>query len=52
MINIAITCLILALIAAVLGFGGIASVAVNFAYILGAVGLILFLVSALTGRRA
>ncbi|MDP0491782.1 MAG: DUF1328 family protein [Verrucomicrobiota bacterium JB023] len=51
MIRLAIICLILALVAAALGFGGIAGVAVNFAYILGAVALILFIVGAVSGKR-
>jgi len=51
MISWAITCLIIALIAAVLGFSGIAGTAVNIAWILFVVGIILAVVFALMGRR-
>ncbi|QLQ31679.1 MAG: DUF1328 domain-containing protein [Candidatus Thiothrix singaporensis] len=44
MINWSITFLIIALIAAVLGFSGIAGTAVNIAWILFVVGLVLSLV--------
>jgi uncharacterized membrane protein YtjA (UPF0391 family) len=52
MIGWAATFLIVALIAAVLGFTGIAGVATNIAWILFVVGLILAVVFALVGRRA
>lgn len=52
MINWSITFLIIALIAAVLGFSGIAGTAVNIAWILFVVGLVLSLVFYVTGRRA
>jgi uncharacterized membrane protein YtjA (UPF0391 family) len=48
----AATFLIVALVAAVLGFTGIAGVATNIAWILFVVGLILAVVFALFGRRA
>ncbi len=55
MLNWAITFLVIALIAAVLGFGGIAGTAVELAKIVFYVAIILFLVSlvysAVTGRR-
>ncbi len=51
MIGWAITFIVLALIAAVLGFSGIAEVAVNLAVILFLVGIVLVVLSALTGRR-
>lgn len=51
MINWSITFLIIALIAAVLGFSGIAGTAVNIAWILFVVGLVLSLVFYITGRR-
>ena len=51
MIGYAVTFLILALIAAFLGFSGIAGVATNIAWILFVVGLILAIVLALAGRR-
>lgn len=51
MIGWAATFLIIALIAAVLGFSGVAGVATNIAWILFVVGLILALVFALAGRR-
>jgi uncharacterized membrane protein YtjA (UPF0391 family) len=45
----ALTFLIIALIAAVLGFGGIASFAVEIAKIVFVVALVLFLISAVVG---
>ena len=51
MISWAITFLIIAIIAAVLGFGGIAGTAVGIAKILFFVFLILFIISFLMGRR-
>ena len=52
MINWAITFLVIALIAAVLGFGGIAGTAVGLAKILFFVFIVLFIVSYLMGRRS
>jgi uncharacterized membrane protein YtjA (UPF0391 family) len=49
MLNWALTFLIVALIAAVFGFGGIAADAAWIAQVLFVVFLVLFLVSALTG---
>lgn len=51
MLSWAITFLLIALIAAVLGFGGIAGTAVGFAKILFAVFLVLFVVALVMGRR-
>ena len=51
MIGWAVTFLIVAIIAGVLGFSGIAGTAVQIAWILFVVGLILALVFFLTGRR-
>lgn len=55
MLNWAITFLVVALIAAVLGFGGIAGVAVELAKIVFFVAIVLFLISLVygmtTGRR-
>jgi uncharacterized membrane protein YtjA (UPF0391 family) len=51
MISWAITFFIIALIAAVLGFSGIAGTAVNIAWILTVVGLILAIVFFFMGRR-
>ena len=51
MIGYAITFLVIALVAAVLGFTGIAGVATNIAWILFVVGLIVAIVFALAGRR-
>jgi uncharacterized membrane protein YtjA (UPF0391 family) len=51
MISWAITFLIIALIAAVLGFTGIAGTAVHIAWILVVVGVVLALVFGLLGRR-
>ena len=49
MLNLVVTLLIIALIAAVLGFGGIAGAAVGIAKIVFFVALILFLVGAIAG---
>jgi uncharacterized membrane protein YtjA (UPF0391 family) len=51
MIAWAATFLVIALIAAVLGFTGIAGLATNIAWILFVVGLVLAIVFALLGRR-
>ena len=49
MLNLVITLLIIALIAGVLGFGGIAATAVGLAKIIFFVALVLFLVSLIFG---
>jgi uncharacterized membrane protein YtjA (UPF0391 family) len=49
MLNLAVTLLIIALIAAVLGFGGIAVVSVQLAKIVFFVALLLFLIAAIYG---
>jgi uncharacterized membrane protein YtjA (UPF0391 family) len=49
MLNLVVTLLIIALIAAVLGFGGIASAAVNIAQVVFFVALLLFLIAAVAG---
>jgi len=49
MLNLVITLLIIALIAGVLGFGGIAGAAVSIAKIVFFVALVLFLISLLAG---
>jgi len=51
MISWAVTFLIIAVIAAVLGFTGIAGTAVHIAWILVVVGVVLAIVFALMGRR-
>jgi uncharacterized membrane protein YtjA (UPF0391 family) len=51
MISLAVTFLIIAIIAAVFGFSGIAGTATNIAWILFVVGLILALVTFVLGRR-
>lgn len=51
MISWAITFLVIALIAAMLGFSGIAGTAVNIAWILVVVGVVLALVFGVMGRR-
>ncbi|MBO0904476.1 DUF1328 domain-containing protein [Jiella sonneratiae] len=51
MIGWAITFLIVALIAAVLGFGGIAGTAVGIAKIIFFVAIVLFVLSLIFGRR-
>lgn len=52
MFNWAIIFLVIALIAAVFGFSGIAGAATNIAWILFVVGLVLALVFFVTGRRS
>jgi len=49
MLNLVVTLLIIALIAAVLGFGGIAGTAVELAKIVFFIALVLFLVAAVAG---
>jgi len=51
MLHYAIVFLIVALIAGVLGFGGVAGTSAWIAQVLFGVFLVLFLVSLLTGRR-
>ena len=51
MISWAVTFLVIALIAAVLGFSGITGTAVNIAWILVVVGIVLALVFGVLGRR-
>jgi uncharacterized membrane protein YtjA (UPF0391 family) len=51
MLGYAITFLIVALVAAALGFGGIAGVSVEIARILFVVFLVLFVVTLIFGRR-
>jgi uncharacterized membrane protein YtjA (UPF0391 family) len=51
MFNWAVTFLIIAIIAGVFGFGGIAGVSVEFAKIAFVVGLVLAIVFLLLGRR-
>lgn len=51
MISLAITFLVIAIIAAIFGFSGIAGTATNIAWILFVVGLILALVMFVLGRR-
>jgi len=49
MLGWALTFLVIALVAALLGFGGIAGTAVGIAKIIFFVAIILFLISAVTG---
>lgn len=51
MIGWAVTFLIIAIVAGIFGFSGIAGTAVNIAWILFVVGLILAVVFAVMGRR-
>jgi uncharacterized membrane protein YtjA (UPF0391 family) len=51
MISWAVTFLVIALIAAVLGFSGVAGTAVNLAWICAIIGIILALVFGVLGRR-
>ena len=49
MLNLVVTLLIIALVAAVLGFGGIASTAVGLAQVVFFVALVLFLIALVAG---
>ena len=51
MISWAVTFLVIALIAAVLGFSGIAGTAVNLAWIFAVIGIVLAIVFGVMGRR-
>ena len=51
MISWAVTFFVIALIAAVLGFSGIAGTAVNLAWICAVIGIIFAVVFGLVGRR-
>jgi len=51
MISWAVTFLVIAIIAAVLGFSGIAGTAVNIAWALAVIGIIVALVFMVMGRR-
>jgi uncharacterized membrane protein YtjA (UPF0391 family) len=51
MLSWAVTFFIIAIIAAVLGFTGIAGTAVNIAWILAVIGIVLAIVFLLMGRR-
>ncbi len=51
MISWAVTFLIIAIIAALLGFSGIAGTAVNIAWALAVIGIIVALVFMVMGRR-
>ena len=51
MISWAVTFFIIALIAGVLGFSGIAGTAVNIAWMLAVIGIILAIVFMVLGRR-
>lgn len=49
MLRYALICLVIALIAAVLGAGGVADFAMTAAYVLGAIGLVLLVIHFVTG---
>jgi uncharacterized membrane protein YtjA (UPF0391 family) len=51
MISWAVTFLVIALIAAVLGFSGIAGAAVNIAWILAVIGIVMAVAFYVMGRR-
>jgi uncharacterized membrane protein YtjA (UPF0391 family) len=51
MIGWAVTFLIVAVVAAVLGFTGIAGAAVNIAWILAVIGIVLAIIFMIIGRR-
>ena len=51
MISWSIIFFIVGLIAVALGFGGVGGIAMNIGWILLAVGLVLFIIHAVSGRR-
>ena len=51
MISWAIIFFIIGLIAVALGFGGVGGLAMNIGWILLAIGVVLFIVHAISGRR-
>lgn len=51
MFSWAITFFIVALVAAVLGFSGVAGAATNIAWILAVIGIVLAVIFAITGRK-
>lgn len=51
MLSYAVAFFVIALIAAVFGFSGIAGTAVNIAWLLAGVGIVLAIVFAILGRR-
>lgn len=50
MLRLAITFFVIALIAILLGFGGVGGMAMNIGYVLAVIGVILFIVHALPGK--
>lgn len=51
MLNLAVIFLIVGIVAALLGFSGIAGTATNIAWILAVIGIVLALIFFITGRR-
>lgn len=51
MISTAILFLVIGLIAVALGFGGVGGLAINIGWVLLAVGVVLFLIHSIRGRR-
>ena len=51
MLRTAVIFFVIALIAIALGFGGLGGVAMNIGYLLAVIGVILFIVHAVSGRR-
>ena len=51
MIRWAIIFFIIALVAIALGFGGVGGLAINIGWVLLAIGVVLFIVHLITGRR-
>lgn len=52
MLRYALICLVIALVAAVLGASGVASFAMTAAYILGAIGLVLLVIHFISGSTS
>lgn len=52
MLRYALICLVIALVAAILGASGVASFAMTAAYILGAIGLVLLVIHFVSGSTS
>jgi len=51
MLRYAIICFVIAIIAGALGLGGVSDLATTFAYVLGVIALVLFVIHLVTGKR-
>jgi|GEM_PF-2925772 len=51
MLKLAISLLVLALVAAILGFSGVMGAAIHIAWILAVIAVVIFIFNALTGKK-